>query len=416
MASSIYADFSVAGKIVIDTVGYTTGVHPTPTTNITGGGLTLNAPNPTQPVSIKNLRVFSSVANAANVLTAIRMGGSPGFQISDVETLCGKYGIVVQATWGSSIRDVNIQCTQVGLAITGTVNGIDLSNVYITTGSGPITAPYFYDVTGLGDVTVNPTAVSTSTMGIYTSYASGHMSNVVIEHADIAFCFRNSDIVLNAPYVENIGSFGVFTYSSRIVVNGFGANVGATKNLWYFASTSMVDLSIGRLSEPNFLDYIQYFNDALLCRVLIREVPKTATTYNTLKYDWAAQNGQFLFRSPPNASSNPNMLDDYAEGTWNPNQGAGWVVVGAFSSSGTFTKIGRLVFLTATFTGATSVSASSGGVLCTNLPYTAAVISIGQGLGSGITSGSAYIGGGNIAAAGNIAGTATYYFSAVYSV
>ena len=372
MASSIYADFSVAGRIVIDTAGYTAGVHPTPTTSITGGGLTLNTPNPTQPVAIKNLRVFSSVANAANVLTAIRMGGSPGFQISNVETLCGKYGIVVQATWGSSIRDVNIQCSQVGLAITGTVNGIDLSNVYITTGSGPITAPYFYDITGLGDVTVNPTAVSTSTIGIYTSFASGQMSNVVIERADIAFCFRNSDFVLNAPYVENIGSFGVFTYSSRIVVHGFGANVGAAKNLWYFAAASMVDLSIGRLSEPNFLDYIQYFSDTLLCRVLIREVPKTATTYNTLKYDWAAQNGQVKFLSTQNPSSDANMLDDYSEGTWTPvlrdSSGNNYAMT---IQVGSYTKIGRMII--AQFTIVTSgVGAAVAGNYCliSGWPYT----------------------------------------------
>jgi len=53
---------------------------------------------------------------------------------------------------------------------------------------------------------------------------------------------------------------------------------------------------------------------------------------------------------------------EYSEGTWNPTQGGGLVVVGAFSSSGTWTKNGRLVTCTYVLTGATSISANAGGI------------------------------------------------------
>ncbi len=59
----------------------------------------------------------------------------------------------------------------------------------------------------------------------------------------------------------------------------------------------------------------------------------------------------------------------YATGTWTPNQGAGLTVVGAFSSSGTYTIRDSLVKLTALYQGATSVAASAGGIMSTNIPF-----------------------------------------------
>ena len=65
------------------------------------------------------------------------------------------------------------------------------------------------------------------------------------------------------------------------------------------------------------------------------------------------------------------LLADYEEGTWTPNQGAGLTVVGAFSSSGIYTKTGRQVTVTARLSGATSIAVTSLGVLLTNLPFAA---------------------------------------------
>jgi hypothetical protein len=64
------------------------------------------------------------------------------------------------------------------------------------------------------------------------------------------------------------------------------------------------------------------------------------------------------------------LLADYEEGTWTPNQGAGLTVVGTFSSSGTYTKVGRVVTIYGLISATTSITAS--GVLCSNLPYSPA--------------------------------------------
>jgi len=64
------------------------------------------------------------------------------------------------------------------------------------------------------------------------------------------------------------------------------------------------------------------------------------------------------------------LLNWYEEGTWTPDQGAGLTVVGAFSSSGTYTRVGRQVTVRGAVNGATSVAiASTASQICTNLPF-----------------------------------------------
>jgi hypothetical protein len=68
-----------------------------------------------------------------------------------------------------------------------------------------------------------------------------------------------------------------------------------------------------------------------------------------------------------------NALDDYEEGTWTPNQGAGLTVVGTFSSVGRYTKVGNLVYVTGYVSGSTSIAIAAGSILCSNLIFTQAI-------------------------------------------
>jgi len=77
------------------------------------------------------------------------------------------------------------------------------------------------------------------------------------------------------------------------------------------------------------------------------------------------------------ASSDANTLDDYEEGTFVPTQGAGLTVVGAFSSSGTYTKVGRLVTITGILNGSTSIATAAVGLMCSGLPFSALVQVVG---------------------------------------
>ena len=82
------------------------------------------------------------------------------------------------------------------------------------------------------------------------------------------------------------------------------------------------------------------------------------------------QDAGLKFPATQVASADPNTLDDYEEGTWTPSQGAGLTVVGAYSSSGFYTKIGKVVHVFAALKGATSIASSTGGILCGGLPFT----------------------------------------------
>jgi hypothetical protein len=74
---------------------------------------------------------------------------------------------------------------------------------------------------------------------------------------------------------------------------------------------------------------------------------------------------------PSAAGMTSELLDDYEEGTWTPSQGSGLTVIGAFSSSGTYTKVGRQVTVLFTIAGATSIAVTAGAQITGNLPFTA---------------------------------------------
>ena len=69
------------------------------------------------------------------------------------------------------------------------------------------------------------------------------------------------------------------------------------------------------------------------------------------------------------SSADANTLDDYEEGTWTPNQGAGLTVVGTFTSNGSYTQIGRMVTIQGQVKGSTSIDCSAFGIICSNLPF-----------------------------------------------
>ena len=65
-----------------------------------------------------------------------------------------------------------------------------------------------------------------------------------------------------------------------------------------------------------------------------------------------------------------NLLDDYEEGTFTPTAGVGLTVVGSFSSSGSYTKIGRKVFVEGYVAGGTSVAVpSANAITISSLPF-----------------------------------------------
>ena len=133
----------------------------------------------------------------------------------------------------------------------------------------------------------------------------------------------------------------------------------------------------------------------------------------------AATGTGIAFPATQSASSDANTLDDYEEGTWTPNQGGGLTVVGTFSSSGKYTKIGNMVFLQGYVSGSTSVALTNGTGISTNMPFTSTNTVVGLGAlcnDNGTVGGTTNCGPNSTQISGSPAITATtiIYFSLTY--
>ena len=114
-----------------------------------------------------------------------------------------------------------------------------------------------------------------------------------------------------------------------------------------------------------------------------------------LKGGTAAASGVGItFPATQSASSNANCLDDYEEGTWTPVPTFGGNNTGmSYTSSGTYTKIGRVVTVRANF-GISANGSSTGVWRLAGLPFTATSSGTNVGIlfGDGFTFTAAQIG------------------------
>ena len=123
----------------------------------------------------------------------------------------------------------------------------------------------------------------------------------------------------------------------------------------------------------------------------------------------------------PAAGMTSQLLNWYEEGTWTPtNIGGALVVVGAFSSSGVYTRIGRQVTVQGTLNGSTSVAISGGAsVVCGGLPFACrATVFPGTAVNGGATASAVLYVNSNttVGSVTSIAATSSIYFSITYMI
>jgi hypothetical protein len=144
--------------------------------------------------------------------------------------------------------------------------------------------------------------------------------------------------------------------TTNLVINEIGAvfNVrieGDTDANLFTTDATNSRVGIGTLSPAQKLDVVGAIQSS------DNFIPSTAAK------------GVNFTANTPAAGMTSQLLNWYEEGAWTPNQGAGLTVIGDFSSSGKYTRIGRQVTITGTVAGATSVAISAGGTICTNCPF-----------------------------------------------
>jgi len=85
-----------------------------------------------------------------------------------------------------------------------------------------------------------------------------------------------------------------------------------------------------------------------------------------------AAKGVNFTANTPAAGMTSQLLNAYEEGTWTPAQGPEVTVVGTYSSTGTYTKIGRQVTVKIKLAGSVSIACTPFGRLLTDLPFSSA--------------------------------------------
>ena len=134
----------------------------------------------------------------------------------------------------------------------------------------------------------------------------------------------------------------------------------------------------------------------------------------------AAKGINFTANTPASGMTS-QLLNWYEEGTWTPtNIGGALVVVGTFSSSGVYTRIGRQVTVQGTLNGSTSVAISGGAsTVCGGLPFACrATVFPGTAINGGATASAVLYANSNtnVGSVTSIAATSSIFFSITYMI
>ena len=198
-------------------------------------------------------------------------------------------------------------------------------------GSFSQSANLFYDGTnlGLGTNTPNSPAGSTQTTFHINNSTAGTSPGVHFTNGDTGSAGGNGTVL----FMGNAGgggatSFNIYNQASSPII----FYTATTEKMRVFSSGGV---SIGNTTDPGA---------------------------GNLRFNTTGTNGIYFGAS--------SLLNDYETGTWTPNQGSGFTVVGSFTSNGTYTKIGNIVTVRGYYQGGSSLAVTAGGTMSSNLPFT----------------------------------------------
>jgi hypothetical protein len=210
--------------------------------------------------------------------------------------------------------------------------------------------------------------------------------------------------VTSGSSIINIGArgYGATTYSTG---NRVSINMAAAETWTDTAQGTRMAFNTTAIGSTTLTERLNIANDGDIGVNTGNIVPGTAAK------------GINFTANTPAAGMTSQLLNWYEEGTWTPNQGSGLTVVGAFSSTGKYTRIGRQVTVSGTVTGATSVAATAAGIVTTNLPFTVVTAGHGNATNAAVNASAPVIcTTTNVTSADVIAATGTITFSATYFV
>ena len=245
----------------------------------------------------------------------------------------------------------------------------------------------------------------TSGGAIYASSTSALASSANLIFGSAILTYTNNS---NSTFsVEAVDSINDRNAGLKLLSSGNGGSVSTIT----YGDTDTTP------ATPSPLQIYSYHSGVTTLRAILSTGGNLTLSTGNIIQGTAAKGFDFSANTPL-AGKTSTILNWYEEGTFTPNQGAGLTLVGAFSSTGKYTRIGRQVSISGTVTGATSVAVTAGGVITTSLPFTIGTAGHGDATNTANTASAAIIcnTGTTLTSAGAIAATGTITFSATYFV
>jgi hypothetical protein len=247
-----------------------------------------------------------------------------------------------------------------------------------------------------------------------TSYAVGDLlyantTTTLAKLADVAT--GNALISGGVGVAPSYGKIGLTTHVSGIlpVANG-GTNASAAS---ITAFNNITGYTASGATGTTSTNLVFSTSPSITTPTLVGDV--TLSTGNLV----IGTSGKGIDFSATSGTGTSELLADYEEGTWTPAQGSGLTVIGAFSSSAIYTKVGNIVTVTGKVTGATSIACAAVGIITGNLPFSATTfLSIGGVVNATVASqGTTFVNASspNLFSSISVAASTDIFFSATYS-
>jgi hypothetical protein len=260
--SVILADFTNNNSWVIDTAVYntSTGAPVGYLSSLSGAQTDSGAYNICQGVFVKDLIIWGKQI----AYGGIRLSGSPLGGIENVEVYNTDIGILVQNSYGVSVKDILILSNLYGFCSAIDVNGISVDNIWTQPGPNAsgrtitnANRPSWVVVSDMGTGVGFPTDLSSMKIGFYFYYAQTvSIRNTISQNWDIGrFYGQCNSLVDNASYHEGLTTYGICGFTVNGSISGVQGSTNPSVTTFYvFGFNCNITLDavlVGLIYNPN---------------------------------------------------------------------------------------------------------------------------------------------------------------------